>query len=465
MNNKEQNKPIYTIEELKDRINIFLNKEFANIKLIEFMSQEFAKKGLNFLTPKLLFENKKDVDSLVESELLAFTIAVNKFFSNSHEPRKEEKYIKEMNPKLYFYVRTISENELLQPAQDKKVNEIIFEEVQKLNNNEFQTYLTAKQIYELDKSNQLVYLKEAQRASKKVKLKNGEVREVENYNKEGLKDLEERFLKQDLLITQVTLSIIVWDNKIPNVDFISYNDKHENYGYLVFTPEFNSDSPNMAFINKADGAHRISAICTAYERDNTIADEKLSVAIKIVSLPVIKQFINDTFKINETDKKYTETLINTPLNNYINVIIDNSVFKNKTVKTKADEKINTYYANYEWIKKTIKYLNIKLPQNDLMLKMEAKNVTNKINTLIDLFRDRYNCKTNDELKNKTILLDKKMCVAYIIAGEKLKNGTDEDILKMYEYIIRETDDIKYILKEKEINIIIEKFDKMLRGCK
>ena len=100
-----------------------------------------------------------------------------------------------------------------------------------------------------------------------------------------------------------------------------------------------------------------------------------------------------------------------------------------------------------------------------MLKMEAKNVANKINTLIDLFRDRYDCKTNDELKDKTILLDKKMCVAYIIAGEKLKNGTDEDILKMYEYIIKKTDDIKYILKEKEINIIIEKFDKMLRRCK
>ena len=108
-----------------------------------------------------------------------------------------------MNPKLYFYVRKIGENELLQPKQDKQINEIVFEEVQKLNNNEFQTYLTAKQLYELDKAGQLVYLKEAQRASKKIKLKNGELREVENYNKEGLKDLENRFLKQDLLIIAV----------------------------------------------------------------------------------------------------------------------------------------------------------------------------------------------------------------------------------------------------------------------
>ena len=204
MNNEEQNKPIYTIEELKENLNIFLNKEFANIRLIEFIGQEFAKKGLNWSIPKLLFENNKDVDSLIEPELLAFTIAVNKFFSNSQEPRKNEEYIKNMNPKFYFYVRKIGENELIQPKQDKKVDEIIFEEVQKLNNNEFQTYLTAKQIYELDKSGQLIYLKEAQRASKKIKLRNGEVREVENYNKEGLKDLENRFLKQDLLITQIT---------------------------------------------------------------------------------------------------------------------------------------------------------------------------------------------------------------------------------------------------------------------
>lgn len=464
MNNEEQNKPIYTIEKLKENLNIFLNKEFANIKLIEFIGQEFAKKGLNWSIPKLLFENNKDVDSLIEPELLAFTIAVNKFFSNSHEPRKEEKYIKEMNPKLYFYVRTISENELLQPKNNKEIKEIIFENVQKLNDNEFQTFLSAKKLFELYSSSNIIYLKSVQRATRKIKLKDGSIRELENYNKEGLRSLEDRFIKQDILTTQITFTIIIWDGKTPNIDFIPYYKEHENFGRIVFIPNYNVDDKSYSFINVSDGAHRLSAICSAYERHPEIAEEKLSVAIKIVTLSIAKQFINDTFKINMTDTNYLKTLSNTPMNNYINVIIDNSVFKNKTIKT--DEKINSYYyANYEWIKKTIKYLNIKLPQNDLMLKMEAKNVANKINTLIDLFRDRYNCKTNDELKDKTILLDKKMCVAYIIAGEKLKNGTDEDILKMYEYIIKKTDDIKYILKEKEINIIIEKFYKMLRGCK
>ena len=53
---------------------------------------------------------------------------------------------------------------------------------------------------------------------------------------------------------------------------------------------------------------------------------------------------------------------------------------------------------------------------------------------------------------------------YIIAGEKLKNETDEDILKMYEYIINRLDDIKEILKVKNVKELIEQFDKLLKGC-
>ena len=48
-----------------------------------------------------------------------------------------------------------------------------------------------------------------------------------------------------------------------------------------------------------------------------------------------------------TDKTYLQTMSNTPLNNYINTIIDNSIFKNKTAKTKGDEKIEAFYASYE----------------------------------------------------------------------------------------------------------------------
>ena len=57
-----------------------------------------------------------------------------------------------------------------------------------------------------------------------------------------------------------------------------------------------------------------------------------------------------------------------------------------------------------------------------------------------------------------------MCILYIIAGEMLKDSTDEGILKMYEYIINKLDDIKDILKLKNVKELIEKFDNLLKGC-
>ena len=46
----------------------------------------------------------------------------------------------------------------------------------------------------------------------------------------------------------------------------------------------------------------------------------------------------------------------------------------------------------------------------------------------------------------------------------LKNATDENILKMYEYINEKSDDIKDILKLKNVKELIEEFDKLLKGC-
>ena len=56
-----------------------------------------------------------------------------------------------------------------------------------------------------------------------------------------------------------------------------------------------------------------------------------------------------------------------------------------------------------------------------------------------------------------------MCILYTIAGEMLKEATDESILKMYEYIINKLDDIKEILKVKNVKELIEQFDKLLKG--
>ena len=96
--------------------------------------------------------------------------------------------------------------------------------------------------------------------------------------------------------------------------------------------------------------------------------------------------------------------------------------------------------------------------------MYNKKLATKINNIIDLFKDKYDYEDVSKLKLDTFLLDKKMCILYTIAGEMLKEATDESILKMYEYIINKLDDIKEILKLKKSKELIEQFDKLLKGC-
>ena len=221
------------------------------------------------------FENDKDVSSLSQDELIAFCISANDFFKNSQEARKDEDYVKLIDPSLYFYHKLISENNMLKPNEEDKMETIIFHGVQMLKENELQTKLTAKELNRLEKTGNLVYLKDVQRATKIQKLPDGSIREVENYNKEGLKDLQQRFLNKDLLITQITFSIIVYDGKTPEIEFIPYSKEHPEYGDFIFKPCYDINSPNYAFLSKTDGAHREGSLVTAYEKDSSIGDEML----------------------------------------------------------------------------------------------------------------------------------------------------------------------------------------------
>ena len=459
----EENKPKLNKKDLENNINIFLNKEVTNDKLITKMYQDFLAKGLPSNTPKLLFENDKDVNSLSQDELIAFCISANDFFKNSQETRKDEDYVKLINPSLYFYHKLISENNMLKPNEEDKMETIIFHGVQMLKENELQTKLTAKELNRLEKTGNLVYLKDVQRATKIQKLPNGEVREVENYNKEGLKDLQQRFLNKDLLITQITLSIIVYDGKTPEIEFVPYSKDHPEYGDFIFKPCYDINSNHYAFLSKTDGAHREGALVSAFEKDDNVGDEMLSVAIKIVSLPIAKQFISDTFKVNETDATHKKALANTPINNYINTIVENSVFKGKLAVTKGEEKLdNIMYGSYTLIKETLeKFLNIKLKGNSsMMANIEAKSVARKIDTIVNGLCEMLD-KSKEQLKKETVYLNKQMCMIYIMLGYKFKDSTDETIYNIITLLIEKRKELENICKLKSHKNMFEQFNELI----
>ena len=454
---EKQNKPIWDMDKLEENANIFITEERSNVKLITFLNQEFMKKGLRENIPNMLFQNEIAWTELTRDEEVAFLIGGYNYFKGLKTGNKlEEEHIKNIKPSLYFYNTVISENELLQPKIEEKDEWITFKDVQMLNDREFQTYKRGSELSKMRNDGNISYLQGFQRASKVEILPNGEMVYKQNYNKNGIKELEEGFANDDLLITQITFTIIQWEGKTPIIDY------NPNTRVLKFKPVRDENSPNYAFINIADGAHRMNSVINTYEKDNS-KDRILSVALKIETPEVVKKYISDTFKQNSTDKMYVDSMSNTKDNLYVDNIINNCIFKQRCARTAKEEKIKEMYASFSLIKETIKLLGVEL-KNEFMFKMESEKIGKLIQGMIELIRDGLSL-DDKQLKNTTCFLDKEMCIGYVTLAYHLKDKSNETIFSTVMYLANNQDKIKEILKEKNTKNIINKFKNIIEVIK
>ena len=193
----------------------------------------------------------------------------------------------------------------------------------------------------------------------------------------------------------------------------------------------------------------------------------LSVALKIVPLPIAKQFTTDTFKVNETDITHRQSLANTPINNYINNIIDNSVFKDKTATTKSEEQLeDNMYASYTLIKETLEnFLKIEI-KSEMMGNIESKNIAKKINTVIENIKQLLE-KSEEQLKKETIYLNKNMCMLYVLIAYKYKDSSnvDETLYNIIMLLIEKQKELEHICGLKSINKRFEEFNKLIEEVK
>ena len=450
---EKQNKPIWDMDKLEENANIFITEERSNVKLITHLNMEFMKKGLRQNIPNMLFQNEISWVELTREEKVAFLIGGYSYFKGLKTGNKlEEEHIKNIKPTLYFYNTVIVENELLQPKIEDKDEWVVFNDVQMLNDREFQTYKRGSELSKMRNNGNISYLQGFQRASKVEILPNGEMVYKQNYNKNGIKELEEGFANDDLLITQITFTIIQWEGKTPIIDY------NPNTRVLKFKPVRDENSPNYAFINIADGAHRMNSVINTYEKDNS-KDRILSVALKIETPEVVKKYISDTFKQNSTDKMYVDSMSNTKDNLYVDNIINNCIFKQRCARTAKEESIKEMYASFSLIKETIKLLGVEL-KNEFMFKMESEKIGKLIDIILGLIKDNLSL-DDKQLKNNTCFLDKKMCIGYIALAYILKDKTNEDIYKTVMYLVNNQDKIKEILKEKKTGDIVNQFKKII----
>lgn len=449
-----RNKPILTSEQLDNNILVFINNEKKNMKVANCIMQQFIECGFKQIKVKQMFEGLLEPKDLSREEKIAFIMSAWEFFQND-EIKLNETYIKNLQPTLYFYDNVISEVRLMQPQKEEKLEKILFKNTMRLNEEEYQTVLKASELYNLKKQGMIVYYKPIQRATRIEILPDGTRVKKENYNKDTLKDMEKDYTHKNMLATQITLTIILFDGKIPNVEF--YPEYHDCIGDFIFKPNFNSNADDYAFIGINDGGHRLSAIISSYI--NSGVDNVISVAIKVISEEKAKDLSAKSFMQASTDTIYRKTLENNPINKIVNTIIENTeIFDNTIAKTKQESKLDGMLANYLDIVELVKLLKIDT-KNEIKSFVRAKQISNIINQIMELIKDNYNGSI-DEVKQKSILLNKNSALMYIYVANELYGKTEEDVLNMSLNIIQLQNKIESILNLKTVKIIVEKFKEL-----
>lgn len=439
--------------EADNNILALIEQERKNMKLANHISEEFAKVGLNPLKIKTLFEGLAEPKDIDREEKICFLYSAWDFFKETDKNTLE--YIRNINPTLYYYDNLISQVRMMSPKQEEFKKDIIFPITTKLNNKEYQTFAMASELHELKKSGLLTYYKPIQRAYKIERI-GGVTVKRENYNVDKLKEITKQYKEKKMLATQITLAVILFDGKIPNISF------HPEYkgvvGEFKFIPNLDSNAEDYAIMAINDGNNRMVSAISAYV--NSGVDNILSVAIKVINVEEAKDFSAKSFLQVTTDKEYRKTLENNPENRILNTIIEKTnIFNNTIAKTKQERKLDNIIGTYGDMISLIKSSDIDTT-NEFKYTIVAERISNCINNLYSVILD--NLGSRDNIKENTCLLSKNSALIYLFVAIKMYSASNSDIINVGLKMIQKESCIRDLLKPtKSINLICEKLDKLL----
>ena len=121
--------------ELIRAIDIKLKSNLTNALLSKELNQELLKKNLNVNLTGALFNGLKEVIDLTDEELIMVAKVFYNYFKNE-----------ELNPKEYFNERQILNYELIQRPKEEKISLMEFENVIKINDTSYVTFVGAEKL-------------------------------------------------------------------------------------------------------------------------------------------------------------------------------------------------------------------------------------------------------------------------------------------------------------------------------
>ena len=280
--------------ELIRAIDIKLKSNLTNALLSKELNQELLKKNLNVNLTGALFNGLKEVIDLTDEEL----IMVAKVFYNYFKD-------KELNPKEYFNERQILDYELIQRPKEEKISLMEFENVIKINDTSYVTFVGAEKLYNYFTNGLFIYDRRVQREPR-IRLlgKNYLVKEI-SLNKNAVKEIEQEMLNRTYEPDAIILNVLMMEGKSPNI-------KYDN-GTLFITPNLDMNADDTTIVQLTDGYHRTSALVNAVTKlkknKQSIPDDMgLIVEVTIKTLEEAKRITVQSFKRSTTSTDYLKSL-------------------------------------------------------------------------------------------------------------------------------------------------------------
>jgi hypothetical protein len=417
-------------------IKKIIRTEYKNKELIRHLNKEFSQKGLNEETPSGLFEQTLQYETLIQEERIAF-------IKGSYEILQWEA----LKPQKVFSERQLVDYKVYMNADpNRNLKEMVLDGITEIDELNYTGRVEYSKC-DLYISNVIwKYNPKTQRAStsKKLGTKEGYAREID-VNWEHVHEIADLILDNKFEDNQILINVLLTGDNEPDKHFYP---KIDNYGQLVVTTHYNTESENFTVMHILDGYHRILGAREAARRYREKYGKEIEGALDIrVVLRTTEQavdIIEQIFKRSDTRKDYKKAIKNDEYSKFIDMLGDKSTILNGQIETTYDEcRIENTLTYKVILKDTIKNCT-KIPVEKIgKVSTITTNMAKSIDSIINILKENYFDDDLEVMRDNSFLLTPNIFVGYLAIAYRVS-----ELNKFYDY--DKIADLLYCLTEDDV---------------
>lgn len=429
-----------SLDILFENLNLIIDKNYMDSKMIKGLSNEFRKKGLKSRIPNLIFSQGMDLKQLSKIELMTLCDALHRDYK--FRTVKIEDYF--TDSERYNYITFMAEADI-KVEQDTIILENCIENPN--GGGYLACFVPLTTIASWEEEKLLRYNFETQREATYKKVGHS-ILKTQTLNMKSVEDITNMMCNNAFTANTITINILALENKEPQLSYDKENRR------LVIKPDFSIDSPTTTFTDIIDGRHRQISAYYAVERmknegklDNL--NGSLHVSIQFFTIEEAKEYIRVQQMQNLFSTSYSRSL---KMDDYMKFAKKMGQVENKEKNILYDNIANSYKEIMLFNKLTettiiadaLKLGNIKVG-NPFEIKFKTKSLTEIITMMVDYIKQtKFN--NNIELMRKTDYLQPHSFALYTLIAQEIVNEQDyfDKMIEICDQLMEEESDLKHL---------------------